>query len=99
MSKCSAVRIANLAFAVPDLIIDQTETFEKVFRHLFAEVPSAPSIFRNAGIRKRHWYCDPAAWTTDGAPTRRRPRPRGDGRHTAPSLIRRRHRSPCRPRR
>ena len=66
MSKCSAVRIANLAFAVPDLIIDQTETFEKVFRHLFAEVPSAPSIFRNAGIRKRHWYCDPAAWTTDG---------------------------------
>jgi predicted naringenin-chalcone synthase len=60
-------RVATLATAVPDLIIDQTETFEKVFRHLFADVPSAESIFRNAGIRKRHWYCDPAGWPDGGA--------------------------------
>ena len=67
MSERLVPRFASLAFAVPDLIIDQTETFQKVFRHLFAEVPSAESIFRNAGIRKRHWYCDPAAWSAGGA--------------------------------
>jgi predicted naringenin-chalcone synthase len=67
VSKGPFPRIATLATAVPDLIIDQTETFEKVFRHLFVDVPSARSIFQNAGIRKRHWFCDPAGWSAGGA--------------------------------
>jgi len=67
LSQQRVPRIATLAYAVPDRIIDQVETFDKVFRHLFAEVPTAESIFRNAGIRKRHWYCDPAGWKDGGA--------------------------------
>jgi predicted naringenin-chalcone synthase len=60
-------RIATLATAVPDRTIDQMEIFDKVFRHLFAEIPAAESIFQNSGIRKRHWYCDPTAWPLGGA--------------------------------
>ncbi len=67
MAERQVPRIATLATAVPDLIIDQAEIFEKVFRYVFEGVPSAESIFRNAGIRKRHWFCDPTGWSAGGA--------------------------------
>ena len=71
MTKRPVARIATLATAVPDLVIDQAEIFDKVFRDLFKEVPSAESIFRNSGIRKRHWFCATTAprSTTPNSPT------------------------------
>ncbi|WP_426560874.1 type III polyketide synthase [Angustibacter sp. McL0619] len=64
----SPAHIAAVSSALPDLVIDQREVYEDVFRAMYRGLPRAESIFLNSGVQTRRVMCHPKEWLGDPVP-------------------------------